>query len=391
MKYTLTTLLPICLGIMLTASSTANVIGGKRLFKFQSKSDFSAFFPSGARWDADASGFVFDSRGAKSDENPFPHGMVESCDVEIGFPCDQLVVSWNSITPPGSYLTVYIQARSGAFWSRRFTVGIWNRDNRPVQRMSVNGQEDEIAEMDSDILRLKTPADAFRVSAKLSSLDGSTYPTLTLLTVQALNSKDINVRTRPRKSVWGKDLPVPERSQLTIPRGSVYCSATSTAMVLDYWAQKLGRPELSVPLQEAVDRIYDKEFGGTGNWPFNAAFAAEFGGLRAYVARFAGIPMIEQWIAKGVPVIVSMDYNILMHRESQGKMGHLMVFRGFTKEGDCIINDPYTKLDKGESVRKIFARADFEPSWLSNKAAMGTVYLIYPDGWGIPRNSYLEW
>jgi hypothetical protein len=379
------------LSLVLVVSAEANVIGGRRLFKFQSKSDFRTFAVCGARWDAAASGFVFDSHGAKSDEDPFPYGTVESPDIEIGFPCDQIVVSWNSITPPGSYLTVYIQARSGGFWSRRFTVAIWNRDNRPVNRMSVNGQKDEIGGMEADILRLKMPADAFRVSAKLSSLDGRTYPTLRLLAAQALNSKDINVRMSPRKSVWGKDLTVPERSQLTIPQGNRFCSATSTAMVLDYWARKLGRPELSVPLQEAVDRIYDKEFGGTGNWPFNAAFAAEFGGLRAYVTRFAGIPMIEEWIAKGVPVIVSMDYNILRHRESQGKMGHLMVFRGFTKEGDCIINDPYTKLDKGESVRKIFTRADFEPSWLSNKAAMGTVYLIYPDGWGIPRNSYLQW
>jgi len=379
------------LSLVLVVSAEANVIGGRRLFKFQSKSDFRTFTVSGARWDPAASGFIFDPRDAKSDEDPFPYGMVESPDIPIGFPCDQIVVSWNSITPPGSYLTVYIQARSGGFWSRRFTVAIWNRDDRPVNRMSVNGQKDEIAEMDTDILRLKMPADAFRVSAKLSSLDGRTYPTLRLLAVQAVNSKDINVGMRPRRSVWGQDLPVPERSQLTVPDGIRFCSATSTAMVLDYWAQKLSRPELSVPLQAAVDRIYDKEYGGTGNWPFNAAFAAEFGGLRAYVTRFAGIPMIEEWIAKGVPVIVSMDCNILTHNEAKGKMGHLMVFRGFTETGDCIINDPYTKLDKGESVRKIFTRADFEPSWLSDKAAMGTVYLIYPDGWDTPRNSHLAW
>jgi len=377
--------------LILAANASGGVIGGRRLFKFQSRSDFSSFLLSGARWSQSASGFVFDSAGAISDGKESPHGMIESPAIETGFPCDQIVVSWDSITPPGSYLTIYIQAHYGGFWSRRLTVAIWNRDNCPVDRMSVNGQKDEIAEMDTDILRLKSPADAFRVSAKLSTLDGKTYPTLRLLAVQAVNSTDIEARMRARKSVWGADLPVPERSQLTVPDGVRFCSATSTAMVLDYWAEKLSRPELSVPLQHAVDRIYDKEFGGTGNWPFNTAFAAEFGGLRAYVTRFAGMPMIEEWIAKGVPVIVSMDYNILMRREKQGKMGHLMVFRGFTEIGDCIINDPYTKLDKGERVRKVFSRKDFERSWLSSDAAMGTVYLIYPDGWPIPPNRYLAW
>ena len=375
--------------VALTVSANAGVIGGKRLFRFQTKADFSRFDLTGACWGAD--GINYEPPGLDCEGEDFTVGMIQSPEIATGLPCDQIVVSWNSITPPGSYLTVYIQARCGGTWSRRFTVGIWNRDNRPVERMSVNGQTDDLAEMDCDILRLKKPADAFRVSAKLSSLDGKTYPTLRMLTVQALNSHDIEVKMRPRKSVWGKDLAVPERSQLTVPEGNRFCSATSTAMVLDYWSQKLNRPELSVPLQEAVDRIYDKEFGGTGNWPFNCAFAAEFGGLKCYVTRFADLAMLEEWIAKDVPVIVSMDYNILMHREAQGKMGHLMVFRGFTDAGDCIINDPYTNLDRGERVRKVFIRGDFAESWLSNKAAMGTVYLIYPDGWKIPANGYLEW
>lgn len=311
-------------------------------------------------------------------------GLIESPYIETGFPFDQVVVSWNAITPPNSYLTVYIRVRSGGFWSRRFTVAIWNQDNRPVQRMSVNGQKDDIAEMDSDTLILKKPGDAFQVSAKLSSLDGETYPALRLLTVDVTDSKAPRARLRARKSVWGSDLPVPERSQLTVPDGSRFCSATSTSMVLAYWAEKLNRPELAVPLQAAVDGIYDKEWGGTGNWTFNTAYAGEFGGLRAYVTRLPGTAAIEKWIAKGVPVIVSIDYNVIRGRKG-GRMGHLMVLRGFTPEGDCIINDPYTKLDQGESVRKIFKRKDFERSWLTNVGSLGTVYLIYPDNWSIPR------
>ena len=353
---------------------TASV--NKKLFRFETRSDFTSFKMTGAAWDQN--GIVFwEGKGVYQ-------GLVESPYIETGFPFDQAVVSWNATTPPNSYLTVYIRVRSGGFWSRRFTVCIWNQDNRPVQRMTVNGQEDDIAEMDSDTLLLKKPGDAFQVSAKLSSLDGETYPTLRLLTVDITDSKAPNPRMRARKSVWGTiDLPVPERSQLTVPDGGRFCSATSTSMVLNYWAEKLNRPEMAVPLQAAVDGIYDKEWGGTGNWAFNTAYAGEFGGLKAYVTRLRGTAEVEKWIAKGVPVIISIDYNAIRARDG-GRMGHLMVLRGFTPEGDCIINDHYTKLDQGESVRKIFKRKDFERSWLTNIGSLGIVYLIYPEGWPVP-------
>ena len=389
MKHAVLLFLPLSIALASAASSQTGAIGGGRLFRFAGKRDFAGFYLSHARWNSAAGAIVF--QPAKSGPDEALWGLVESPDIEIGFAAREMVVSWNSQTPPGSYLKVYIRTRSGGFWSRRFAVAIWNRDNRPVDRMSVNGQGDDIASMETDILRLKRPADAFRVSAKLCSTDGRAYPTLRLLSAYALGPRSPAPRLRARKSVWGTDLIVPERSQLTIPEGSRFCSATSTAMVLDYWARDLDRPELSVSLEEAVAGIYDREWGGTGNWPFNTAYAAEFGGLRAYVTRFSGLAMIEDWIGRGVPVVVSVDYNVLMKRDTEQSMGHLMVLRGFTRDGDCIINDPYTHLDRGESVRKVFKREDFVRSWLGEKASHGTVYLIYPEGWKPPANRYLAW
>lgn len=392
MKHALTMLLPVFLSLALSASASTGVMHGRRLFKFQSKSDFAGFRLSGARWDNSASGIVCQRDGAGCMVGgSAPYGMLESPDIETGFPANQMVLSWNADTPVGSYLKVYIQVRSGGFWSRRFAYAIWNRDNRPVQRMTIKGQSDDIAAMETDILISKVPVDAFRVSIELCSLDGKTYPTLRLLTAHCIDTKAADPPLRARKSVWGTDLPIPERSQLTIPQGNRFCSATSTSMVLEYWGKKLNRPELNVPLRTAVDGIYDYEMGGTGNWPFNTAYAAEFGGLRAYVTRFANMSQIEDWIAKGVPVIVSMDYNILMHSKEARRMGHLMVFRGFTDKGDCIINDPYTRLNEGERARRIFDRKDFEASWLKEKGSRGTVYLIFPSGWAIPKDRYGNW
>jgi len=377
---------------MLAGSNLSCSAARCRLFKFATRADFKNFQLKNAKWDDSAGGITAkhpsDNKGLGSEIKPV---LVESPIVETNVPAGEIVVSWNSITPPGSYLHVYVRTRHGDFWSKRFTVAIWNRDNKPTQRTSLKLQKDMFGRMESDTLFLDTPADAFRVSAKLCSTDGVNYPTLRMLTVSAIATNPVKFPTRARKSAWGVDIPVPERSQLTVPDGNRFCSATSTAMVLDFWAQKLNRPELSVPLQTAVDGIYDVGWGGTGNWTFNTAYAAEFGGIRAYVTRFGSLAELEMWIAQELPVIVSVDYNKLRGRQTKQRMGHLMVLRGFTETGDPIFNDPYTFLDKGESVRKVFQRKNFERSWLTQEGSRGTVYLIYPDTWKIPRNKYGTW
>ena len=44
---------------------------------------------------------------------------------------------------------------------------------------------------------------------------------------------------------------------------------------------------LTVPEVAAV--VYDDSFAGTGNWPFNTAFAGSFPGMRSYVTRLDDI------------------------------------------------------------------------------------------------------
>jgi hypothetical protein len=312
-------------------------------------------------------------------------GKIESQDIVPGFDFDEVVLSWNAEAPSGSYVKIYLQARRGQTWSRPFCYAIWNSDNTPMKRMSVRRQRDDIAALNADILNLNKPADAVRVSVKLCSADGKAYPTLRMLTVHVLDSRSPLPDIRAKKSVWGRDLDVPQLSQLSVPDGGRFCSATSTAMLLSYWAQELGRPELTCGVQQAVDGIYDIGWGGTGCWPFNTAFAGQFSGIRAIVTRFTSIKEIEEWIAKGVPVIVSLDYNKLRARNAPSA-GHLMVMRGFTPEGECILNDPATRLDLGRNARVVYSRQALEASWLTNPGSWGTVYLIYPDGWDTPRS-----
>lgn len=370
---------------------SADASASRRLFKFETRRDFAAFHCTGAEWDSAQSGIVFQEGSTLVDEKGIPMGKIESRDIEPGFQFDEVVLSWNGNAPSGSYIKIYLQARTGNEWSRKFCYVVWNEDNTPMKRMSVRRQRDSVAALNADILNLKKPADALRVSALLCSADGKAYPALRLLAAHVLDSTAPLPAERTKKSVWGKDLEVPQLSQLSVPDGGRFCSATSTAMVLSYWGQELGRPDLTCGVQQAVDGIYDIGWGGTGNWPFNTAFAGSFGGMRAYVTRFSGISQIEEWIAKGVPVIVSLDYNKLRARDTNQRSGHLMVTRGFTPEGECILNDPNTRLDLGRNGRVVYSRAALEAAWLRNPGSWGTVYLIHPDGWKTPLNRAGNW
>jgi len=265
-------------------------------------------------------------------------------------------------------------------WTKWYILGIWNQGGCPQHRTSVKGQEDEFGTVDCDVLKLKSIASAFKIKVELASADAKTYPTLRFLAANVIDSSAWIVDVPPHKAVWGSELRVPELCQISVEGGGGWCSPTSTAMVLGYWSKKLGRPELTVGITETAQACHDEAWGGTGNWPFNTAHAAEFGGMRSYVTRFASISQIERWIEKGVPVIVSVHASKLRREDRDDDPGHLMVVRGFTPYGDPIFNDPWARLENGEKLRKIFPRADLEYAWLGPKNSWGTVYLIYPEG-----------
>ncbi|MDH7601209.1 MAG: C39 family peptidase [Armatimonadota bacterium] len=345
-------------------------------FAFSGEESFREFRLTNAAWDPASKGIVFSS----------PHGSVnlqcatvESPEIKVDGGFDQAVISWNAYTPLGAYIRVYLAAKVGANWTPWYKMGLWTRDERPEPRTSFKGQDDEWGRVDTDVLVLKKPAQAIKARLELGSVDGCAYPILRFVSVCVTNTSAPRPTDAPVKSAWGRELDVPELSQLSVEGGRGWCSPTSVAMVLGYWAKKLNRPELAVSITEAAQGVYDKAWGGTGNWTFNIAFAGEFSGIRAYVTRFSNIADIEKRVLQGIPVIVSLDYNKLNRRKTEAPMGHLMVVRGFTRFGNVIFNDPWARLDKGQKVRKIFKREDLERSWLGPGGSHGTVYLIMPE------------
>jgi hypothetical protein len=192
----------------------------------------------------------------------------------------------------------------------------------------------------------------------------------------------------PNHAAWGKIIATPERSQHSYPQERGWCSPTSLSMVLTRWGEVLQRPDLNLDVPEVASRVYDPVFGGTGNWPFNTAYAGSFPGLRAYVARFSDLSEVEDWIVAGLPVILSARWDLLAPGRNPTGSGHLVVCIGFTENGDVVINDPATNFKKGQKVRHIYTRQNVINAW---KESNNTVYLVYAETAQVPADRFGHW
>lgn len=300
---------------------------------------------------------------------------------------NELIVSWNAHAPAGSFLKLEAAATSSEHQTKFYTIADWSLDGKIFPRTSVRDQRDSDGTVDTDTLILKQPADAAQIRLTLGGTNG-VRPALKFLGLSFANTKILPAVREPNRAAWGKIISTPEHSQHGYPNAKGWCSPTSLSMVLSHWAETMHRPEMNLTVPEVAAKVYDKDFGGTGNWPFNTAFAGSFPGMKSYVARFDDLSEVEDWIAAGIPVILSARWDWLLPGRPVDNDGHLIVCIGFTKDGDVVINDPATRLEKGESVRRIYKRADVIHSWTKSHNA---VYLVYPEGATIPSNSYHHW
>jgi len=225
--------------------------------------------------------------------------------------------------------------------------------------MTMNGMRDRIKQV-----RLINTSDSDIATAFLSDASASATVTWKPLVSQIVKQKGIT-------SLFNSSQIPGEILDLTVVRTEI-----------------LNRPEMNLTVPEVAAKVYDNDFSGTGNWPFNTAFAGSFRGMRSYVSRFDDLSEVEDWIAAGIPVILSARWDLLQPGRPLDANGHLIVCIGFTENGDVVINDPATRLEKGESVRRIYKRADVIHSWTKSHNA---VYLVYPETEKIPANRYGHW
>jgi len=324
-----------------------------------------------------------------------------------GFDATELIASWNARTPAKTWLQVEAQGEtSSGTETAWYVMGRWAGDDTDFHRTSVDGQDDANASVSVDTLVMKPGVTlrSYRLRVSLYREQGTTA----LPEVSAIGAMTSNVPDRfevpvsaPGKAS-GIELPVPDYAQ-NIHKGHFpeyggggenWCSPTSTEMVVEYWGRRPSEQAMSWIPADYPDRTvdyaarytYDYAYEGTGNWPFNTAYAAQFG-LRGHITRLHSLADVEDYIARGIPVITSQSFRAdELDGAGYGTAGHIMVITGFTADGDVIVNDPAA--NSNANVRTVYKRAQFENIWLRTKryADDGTVasgtggiaYLITP-------------
>ena len=227
-------------------------------------------------------------------------GEATSPIVTTPFAFTDAVASWNASTAPGTWIELQIRARFDLRWSKWYNLGVWASDNSTIERHSVKQQDDTDGYVATDTLAIanKLPAPtALQLKVRLFSVMGNRIPVVRNLSVayctRAPQEAPILLEGNPER--WNRLLNVPACSQMVYADGGeVWCSPTSTSMVLKYWANGAGPCEPAV--RAAVAGVNDSVYDGHGNWPFNVAYAATQD-LEGYVVRFTTLRQVEDWIA----------------------------------------------------------------------------------------------
>jgi hypothetical protein len=299
--------------------------------------------------------------------------VLTSTEITIPVSWDELIVSWN--VPPGVYLTVEARAIFPGRSTKFYNLGSWSDDPSRHPRASGGPQTDGDGIVKTDTLVLTRHGGKVQIRLTLGSMDQARPPHLKFLGLSFCDSEFFPPPQAPDRAAWGKVIPVPERRQAEYGDEG-WCSPTSLSMVLAYWGETLHRPELIRTVPEVAAAINDTNLPGTGNWPFNTAYAGTFPGLRACVGRLDDLSELEAWVAAGIPVVMSVSSYLTNDRHSGQDNGHLIVCCGFTATGDVVANDPGVSVKNHERARRVYPRQRVISAWKKSKNA---IYLIFPE------------
>lgn len=327
-------------------------------------------------------------------------------------PFNDLVASWNTETPAGTYAEIFGRVYLPEYdgwkdgegtvydgWTDWITWGLWSthiarccpvcEDSHPRKD---GGEEKGWAYAyslpgygDSSLnVRGTYTAAAFQLKAVLHAApDCQGLPSLRLLAATWKNTNDPswqNDCTYPEEAVRPKDsvlLDTPAISQMARDPdyARVICSATCAAMLMDGLGADL--------LPEDVTLLnYDHGFGGNGNWSFTTAAIGAYG-YESYVS-YSSFSALRQELSKGYAVGLSVKYS---DRENDDQPylenapthtgGHLITIVGYyysQEKGEYVYcsNDPAAKSD-GETAHREYRQSQLDKCWYRRAA-----YFVHP-------------
>ena len=329
--------------------------------------------------------------------------------VELDYSDDEAISSWNARTPTGTWVETSFRGRhADGSWTKWYVLGRWTsgRDyaGGDIHRTSLDGQNDTDARILTDTFSSRSGKEpvAFQTRVDLLRPAGSTEsPKLDAVTT--MTSELI-----PDYSGVTSQFTLGRQVELAVPAyaqnihsgeypeygggGEVWCSPTSSAMVMRYYGPNhspsaaelsgIVAPNGDPQVDHAAMNVWDYNYDGAGNWPFNAAYAHTYG-LDAFVTRLRSLQEVELFVAAGIPVITSLSWDLEeMPEAGYDTNGHLLVIIGFTADGDPILNDPAAS--SNDNVRSIYTRENFERVW--QESTGGVSYVYHPKGTHLPAS-----
>ena len=277
------------------------------------------------------------------------------------FKFDALLVSPFALVPKNSSLRLEVKIFKNKIETPWLKISeFWHNEN-----ISFPPQAGALGAVETDVFKCKNYADSFTVRL---TLEGKTTLNGLAFSVTKYKSAFDLKRAAPPFSGAPFKLPAPQLSQFE--RGGKIkkriCSPACVTMLLNYYGIKQ-------KLSDVLAGVYDKNADIYGNWIFNAFYAGRFG-LTAYAARFDTLAQAENFVGSGAPLITSVSFKAgeLDNSPRPSTAGHLVLIKGFDKNGNVIVNDPAAPSD--DTVERIYDRAQFARAWLKNKR--GLAYVI---------------
>jgi hypothetical protein len=256
--------------------------------------------------------------------------------VTVG-PTREAIVSWNAIVPDGA-----IELRANAL-DGRTSEWLPYVAFSAEKRASLAGG-DGFARIDTDVLR----GEVDLVTIGIRSRDP--------LEAAFVSTPDYGAPSEI-VALPALELDVPAFSQYepSFPDERGWCAPASIAMLLAYRAYPV-----DVPI--VAREVYDSRYGGTGNWTFNAAFAATLG-FPAAVIHLRDLAHAHAFLADDIPLALSLAWEPgdLPGAPLPRTDGHVLVLRGIDENGDALVNDPALP-----AIAATYPRDAFERAWLDH-------------------------
>ena len=328
----------------------------------------------------------------------------------IDFEATEAVASWNALTETGTWVEVEFRGRhDDGSWTKWYTMARWTSGldfaGGDIHRTTVDGQGDDDGTVYTDTFVAEDgrelTGDQIRVTL-LRPVEGDADVSVSLAGVMASKVDGDLTTTSTTTMTEDTVLDVPQYSQMIhvgeYPEygggGEVWCSPTSSSMVLSYWGEEVPAEDLAAietnegdpQVPWAAMHTFDFAYDGAGNWPFNTAYSASFG-LSGFVTRLKDLTDVEKLVKAGIPVVISLAFSTEELPEAgYDTNGHLLVIVGFESDGDVVVNDPAAPTN--DDVRRVYTRANLENVWANHSG--GIAYLVHPDDVPLPVAKNLE-